>query len=125
MKASTPELQSGSKDKFDILNAKVKEHCCHRQVKREEKQCREKVERRACKEVEARASEEVEQVKVKAECKAREEVECQVQEQVEKDRAEVQWKAAEVTARQRALVQEVLKKRMREELGTGPVGEVQ
>jgi len=52
--------------------------------------------------------------------KAREEVECQVREQVEKDRAEVQRRAAEVAARQRALAQEVSKKRVREELEAGP-----
>jgi len=45
MKASTLELQSSSKDKSNVLNAKAKEcrHC--KQVKREEKQCREEVER--------------------------------------------------------------------------------
>jgi len=44
-KASTPELQSGSKDGSEVLDTKVKE-CHHRkQVKREEKQCREEAER--------------------------------------------------------------------------------
>jgi len=44
-KASTLELQSGSEDESDVLDAKAKE-CCHRkQVKREEKQRREEVER--------------------------------------------------------------------------------
>jgi len=42
--------------------------------------------------------------------KACEEVEHQVREQAEKDRAEVQWRAAEVAVRQRALVQEASKK---------------
>jgi len=103
-KASTPELQSGSKDESDVLDAKAKErrHC--KQVKREEKQHREEVERRGCEEVEAMA---------------REEAERQACEQVEKDRVEVQWRAAEVAARQRALVQEVLKKQAREEPEVG------
>ena len=46
-KASTPELQSGSKDESDVLDTKVKERCRHKQVKREEKQRREEVERQA------------------------------------------------------------------------------
>jgi len=33
-KASTPELQSGSEDKSNILNAKAKERCHCKQVKR-------------------------------------------------------------------------------------------
>ena len=57
---------------------------------------------------------------MEAEQKAREEVERQVREQVEKDRVEVQRRAAEVAARQRALAQEVSKKRVREELEAGP-----
>ena len=85
-KASMPELQSGSEDESDILNAKAKERRRHKQVKREEKQCREEVERRVCKEAEARA---------------REQAERQVREQAEKDRAEVQW---------RVLAQEASKK---------------
>ena len=40
------------------------------------------------------------------------------------DKAEVQWRAAEVVVRQRAMAQEVSKKRMREEPEAGPVGEV-
>ena len=44
-KASTLELQSGSEDESDILDTKVKECHCRKQVKREEKQCREEVER--------------------------------------------------------------------------------
>ena len=52
------------------------------------------------------------------------EVEHKAREEAEKDRAEVQWRAAEVTARQRAMAQEASKKRMREEVETGPVGEV-
>ena len=44
MKASTPELQSGSEDESDILDTKVKRcHC--KQVKREEKQHMEEAER--------------------------------------------------------------------------------
>ena len=111
-KAPTLELQSGSKDESDVLDAKAKE--CHRckQVKREEKQCREEAERRACK--------EAERAKAEAEWKARKEAERQAREQAEKDKAEVQWRAAEVAARQRALVQEASKKRVREELEAGP-----
>jgi len=44
-KAPTPELQSGSEDELDILNAKVKECRQCKQVKREEKQRREEAER--------------------------------------------------------------------------------
>jgi len=43
-KASTPELQSSSEDKSDVLDAKVKERRRRKQVKREEKQCREEAE---------------------------------------------------------------------------------
>jgi len=60
---------------------------------------------------------------VEAEQKAREEAECQAREQAEKDRAEVQRRAAEVAVRQRALAQEVSKKRAREELEVGPSGD--
>jgi len=123
-KASTLELQSGSEDESNVLDAKAKEHHCRKQVKREEKQCKEEVERRAREEAEARAREEVERAKAEAEWKAREEVECQACEQAEKDRAEVQRRAAEVAVRQRALVQEVSKKQAREEPEAGPVGEV-
>jgi len=119
-KASTLELQSGSEDESDVLDAKAKEHCHCKQVKREEKQRKEEVERRAREEAEARAREEVERAKAEAEQKAREEVE---REQAEKDRAEVQRRAAEVAARQRALVQEALKKRAREEPEAGPSGD--
>ena len=35
-KASTPELQSGSEDESDVLDAKAKECHRHKQVKREE-----------------------------------------------------------------------------------------
>ena len=45
MKASTPELQSGSEDESDVLDAKVKERRCCKQVKREEKQRKEEAER--------------------------------------------------------------------------------
>ena len=44
-KASTPELQSSSEDKSDVLDAKAKECRCHQQVKREEKQRKEEAER--------------------------------------------------------------------------------
>ena len=115
-KASTLELQSSSKDESDILDAKARERRRRKQVKREEKQRREEAERRACGEAEARAREE-------AEWKAREEAECRACKQVEKDRAEVQRRAAEVTARQKALVQEVLKKRVREEPEAGLSGD--
>ena len=121
-KASTPELQSGSEDESDVLDAKAKERCRRKQVKREEKQRREEAERRACEEAEARAREEAEQkAREEAERKAREEAERQVREQAEKDRAEVQRRAAEVAARQRPMVQEASKKRMREEPEAGPV----
>jgi len=114
-KASTLELQSGSEDKSDVLDAKAKERHRRKQVKREEKQCREEAERRAHEEAEARAREEVECAKAEAERKAREEV--------EKDKAEVQRRAAEVAARQRALAQEASKKRVREEPEAGPSGD--
>ena len=74
------ELQSGSEDEASILNAKTKERHQCKQVKREEKQCREE-----------------------AEAKAHKEAEHQACEQVEKDRVEVQQRAAGVTARQRVL----------------------
>jgi len=65
----------------------------------------------------------VERAKAEAERKAKEEVEHQAHEQVEKERAEVQWRAAEVAARQRAMAQEVSKKRAREEPEAGPSGD--
>ena len=43
-KAPTLELQSSSEDELDILDAKAKERCRRKQVKREEKQCREEAE---------------------------------------------------------------------------------
>jgi len=122
-KASTPELQSGSEDESDVLDAKAKERRRHKQVKREEKQRREEAERRAREEAEARAHEEAERAKAEVEQKAREEVECQAREQAEKDRAEVQRRAAEVAARQKALAQEASKKRAREEPEAGPSGD--
>jgi len=112
-KASTLELQSGSEDESDVLDAKAKERRRRKQVKREERQHREEAERRAREEAEARACKEAEQ-------KAREQAE---REQAEKDRAEVQRRAAEVAARQRALAQEVSKKRAREEPEAGPSGD--
>jgi len=119
-KAPMPELQSGSEDESDVLDAKAKERRRRKQVKREEKQRREEAERRAREEAEARAREEAERAKAEAERKAREEVERQAREQAEKDKAEVQRRAAEVAARQRALVQEASKKRVREEPEAGP-----
>ena len=114
-KASTPELQSGSEDESDVLDAKAKERRRRKQVKREERQRREEAERRAREEAEARACEEAERAKAEVEQKARE--------QAEKDRAEVQWRAAEVAVRQRALAQEASKKQTREELEAGPSGD--
>jgi len=70
-KASTPELQSGSEDESDVLDAKAKECRRRKQVKREEKQRREEAERRAREEAEARAREEAERAKVEAERKAK------------------------------------------------------
>jgi len=122
-KASTLELQSGSEDESDVLNAKAKEHRRCKQVKREEKQHKEEAERGAREEVEARAREEAERAKAEAEWKAREEAEHQACEQVEKDRAEVQRRAAEVAVRQRVLAQEASKKRVREEPEAGPSGD--
>jgi len=46
-------------------------------------------------------------------------------EEVEKEQVEVQWRAAEVAVRQRAMAQEASKKRVREEPEAGPVAEVQ
>ena len=63
--------------------------------------------------------EEAERAKAEVERKAKEEAERQAHEQAEKERAEVQWRAAEVVARQRAMVQEALKKRAREEPEVG------
>jgi len=122
-KASTLELQSGSEDESDVLDTKAKEHHRCKQVKREEKQHGEEAERRVREEAEARAREEVECAKAEAEQKVREEAERQACEQAEKDRAEVQRRAAEVAARQRALAQEALKKRAREEPEAGPSGD--
>jgi len=122
-KVTTPELQSSSEDEASVLDAKMKERHQCKQVKKEEKQHREEVERRACEEAEARAQEEAERAKAEAERKAKEEAERQAREQAEKERAEVQWRAAEVVARQRVMVQEASKKRAREELEVGPSGD--
>ena len=62
-KVTTPELQSSSEDEASVLDAKTKERRRCKQVKREEKQHREEVERRACEEAEARAREEAERAK--------------------------------------------------------------
>jgi len=108
MKALTPELQSGSKDKVSVLDAKVKErhHC--KQVRREEKQRWEEAERLACKEAECKARGQVEKERVELQARAESE----------------QRKVVEVAAKQKAGAQESLKKRAREEPETGPVGEV-
>ena len=82
MKASTPELQSGSEDESDVLDAKTKERRRRKQVKREERQRREEAERRSREEAEVRAREEAEHAKAEAEQKAREQAE---REQAEKD----------------------------------------
>jgi len=54
-KATTLELQSGSEDEASILDAKTKERCRRKQVKKEEKQRWEEAEQRAREEAEARA----------------------------------------------------------------------
>jgi len=129
-KATTPELLSGSKDESSVLDAKVKECCRHKQVRREERQRQEAEEKRAREEVERKAREEAEQ-------EAREEVEHKAREQVEKERAELQARAelqqrkaaeeaakqrvVEIAAKQKTTVQEVSKKRAREEPEAGPV----
>jgi len=116
-KVTTLELQSGSEDEVSVLNAKTKECRQHKQVKREEKQCREEVEQQVREEAEA------EHAKAEAERKVREEAEHQAREQAEKDRAEVQQRAAEVAARQRAMAQEASKKQAREEPEAGLSGD--
>ena len=140
MKATTPELLSGSEDESSVLNAKAKECDCRKQVRREERQCQEMEEKRACEEGERKAHKEAEHAKAEAERKAREEVECKVCKQVEKERAESQArveseqrKAAEVAAKQRVAdvaakqkttVPEALKKRARGEPEPSLAGEV-
>ena len=120
-KVATPELQSGSEDEASVLDAKVKERRCHKQVRREERLRQEEAERLA--------REEAEHAKAEAERKARE--------QVEKERAELQaraelqqrkaaeevakQRAMEVAAKQKATAQEASKKRAREEPEAGPV----
>jgi len=126
MKATTPELLSGSKDKSSVLDTNAKEchHC--KQVRREERQCWEVEEKRAHEEVER---------------KARKEAEHKVREQAEKERAESQaqaeseqrkaveeaakQRAVEVAAKQKTMVQEASKKRARKESEASLVGEVQ
>jgi len=66
-KATTPELLSGSEDESSILDTKAKEHRRHKQVRREERQCREVEEKRACEKAERKAREEAECAKVEAE----------------------------------------------------------
>ena len=51
--------------------------------------------------------------------RAKAEAERQAHEQAEKERVEVQWRAAEVAVRQRAMAQEASKKRAREEPEVG------
>jgi len=125
MKVATPELQSGSEDEASVLDAKVKERCCHKQVRREERQQWEEAERLAC--------EEAEHAKVEAERKARE--------QAEKERVDLQaraeseqrkavevaakQRAVEVAAKQKKMAQEASKKRARDEPEAGPVEDVQ
>jgi len=124
-KATTPELLSGSEDESSVLDAKAKERCRCKQVRREERQRQEAEEKKAREE---------------AERKAREEVERKERERAEKERAESQaWaesqqrkvaeeaakqRAVEVAAKQKTTAQEALKKRAREEPEAGPVGEV-
>jgi len=97
------------------------------------------VERKAREEAE-HAKMEVEHAKVEVEQRAREEAERKACEQAEKERAESQaraelqqrkaaeeaakQRAVEVAAKQKTTVQEVSKKRAREELEASPVGEV-
>ena len=126
-KATTPELLSGSEDESGVLDAKAKERCHRKQVRREERQRRQAEEKRAREEAEA-------------ERKVREEVERKACEQAEKERAESQaraesqqrkaaeeaakQRAVEVAAKQKTTAQEASKKRAREEPEAGPVGDV-
>ena len=67
MKATTLELLSGSKDESSVLDAKVKEcHCC-KQVRREERQRWEVEEKRVHEEAERKAHKEAECAKAEAE----------------------------------------------------------
>jgi len=109
-KATTPELQSGSEDELSVLDAKAKERCHHKQVRREERQRREAEERRAREEAERKAREEAERAKAEAERKAAEEA--------------AKQRAVEVAAKQKTTAQDASKKRAREEPEAGPVGEV-
>jgi len=121
MKATTPELQSGSEDELSVLDAKVKERRRRKQVRREERQRREAEERRAREEAERKARKEAE-----AERKAREQVEKERVESQQRKAAEeaAKQRAVEVAAKQKTMVQDVSKKRAREEPEAGPVGEV-
>jgi len=122
-KAATPELQSGSEDEASVLDAKVKERCRCKQVRREERLRQEEAERLA--------HEEAEHAKAEVERKAREEAEHKAREQVEKERADSQaraeseqrkavevaakQRAVEVAAKQKTMAQEASKKRARDE----------
>jgi len=72
-KANTLELLSSSKDESSVLDAKAKERCRRKQVRREERQRWEAEEKRAREEAEREACEEAERAKVEAERKVREE----------------------------------------------------
>jgi len=119
MKATTPELLSGSKDESSVLDAKAKERHRCKQVRREERQHWEVEEKRAHEEVERKACEEAERAKAEAEQKAREEVEHKARKQAEKEASK--QRAVEVAAKQKMTAQEASKKRAREEPEAGPV----
>jgi len=120
-KAATPELQSSSKDEASVLDAKVKERRCRKQVRREERLQWEEAERLARK--------EVEHAKVEAERKAREQAEKErvdLQARAESEQRKVVEVAAkqrvgEVATKQKKTVQEASKKRARDEPEAGPV----
>jgi len=62
MKANTPELLSGSEDESSVLDAKAKERCRRKQVRREERQHWEAEEKRAREEAEREALSRTKQV---------------------------------------------------------------
>jgi len=125
-KATMLELQSGSKDESSVLDAKVKEHCHHKQARREERQRWEAEERRAHEEAERKACEEAERAKAEAERKVREQVEKERVESQQRKAVEeaAKQRAVEVAAKQKMTAQDALKKRAREEPEAGPVGDV-
>jgi len=126
MKATTPELQSGSEDKSSVLDAKAKERRRRKQVRREERQRREVEERRAREEAERKAREEAERAKAESERKAREQAEKERAESQQRKAAEeaAKQRAVEVAAKQKMTAQDASKKRAREEPEAGPVGDV-